>query len=322
MSRLKPWLTLFLVTALTYALFAQTAVVAVVNGTNVTFDDWNREANVTRLLIEIKNVNEVFYDVLVNTQEGQRLLEVYKRRALDTYIRKLLFIQFAQSLKVAPKPEDVRKEVDAEINKMLGDLKMTTEQLNKYLMDLGLGTLDDYRQRLYFQRTYSLSLSNVFALFALPTDQEIRTYYEKNKSKYTSPTTYDLLLFRVRDTATAERIRQEMLTGASGRDIAQRYNIQNFIDGRVVDGDTNAIPQAVWPFIRNATRGVPMNVSSGGERFVFMVRQVQLGGTKPLEEVRSEIVRELTVQKQESATEAIRKQFEEFIKNSKIEYRI
>lgn len=310
------------VVALCASALPQSAVVAVVNGTPVTLDDWNREANVTKLLVELKNMNEVFYDVLVNTSEGQKVLDAYKRRALDVYIRKLLFIQFAQSLKVAPRPEDIRKDVDNEINKMLVELKMTPDQLNKYLNDLGMGTLEDYKQRLHFQRMYTLSLSNVLALFTVPTEQEIRSYYEQNRAKYTTQTTYDMVVMRVRDTATAERIRQEMLSGASVKDIAQKYNVTNFIEGNIIDGDTSFIPQPVWAYVRNATRGVPMNVPSGSERIVFVVRSVQLGRTKPLEEVRNEIIKELATQKQAAATETIRMQFEEFIKKSKIEYRI
>ncbi|MFN3691925.1 MAG: SurA N-terminal domain-containing protein, partial [Fervidobacterium sp.] len=135
-------------------LLAQENVVAVVNGRNITLEEWNREANINKLLLDIQNSNDNFYQVLTSSQEGLILLEKYRLKVLDTLIRKVSFIQFAESLGLAASDEDTRKDVDNEIKKMLEDLKMTEQQLNEYLLKLGMGALQEYRLRLYFQRKY------------------------------------------------------------------------------------------------------------------------------------------------------------------------
>ncbi|ODN31259.1 peptidyl-prolyl cis-trans isomerase [Fervidobacterium thailandense] len=322
MKRFRVALFLILSLSLVVQVFSQSDVVAVVNGRAITIDEWNREANVQKLLTEIKATNEVFYDVLVNTQEGQKLLDVYKLKVLDVYIRKILFIQFAESLKVAPKDEDVKRDVDTEIAKMLADLKMTEQQLNDYLIQLGMGKLEDYKQRLYLQRAYSLSLANVYLYYLRPTEEEIARYYEQNKAKFTTPTTYELILFRVRDQATAESIRQDLIKTNVGAEVAQKYGITDFIDGTVVQDDTSKIPQAVWAYIKNAVRGVPIAFTVGSDRYVLKVKNVRIGGTKTLEQAREEIIKELTAQRQQVANEAVKKAFDEFVSRSKIELRI
>lgn len=314
------FLALFLV--LGVQSFAQSDIVAVVNGRTITIDEWNREANVQKLLMEIKAVNEVFYDILVKTQEGQRVLDLYKLKVLDVYIRKILFIQFAQSLKVAPRDEDVKRDVDGEIAKMLADLKMTEQQLDEYLIQLGMGKLEDYKQKLYIQRAYSLSLANVYLYFLHPSEDEIKRYYEQNKSRFTTPTTYELILFRINDQKTAESIRQDLLRTNVGSEVAQKYGITEFIDGTVVQDDTSKIPPAVWTFIKNAVRGVPITFTVGTDRYVLKVKNVRLGATKTLEQARDEIIKELTTQRQQLANEAVKKAFDEFVSKSKIELRI
>uniref|UniRef100_A0A7C4CDT0 Peptidyl-prolyl cis-trans isomerase n=1 Tax=Fervidobacterium thailandense TaxID=1008305 RepID=A0A7C4CDT0_9BACT len=301
---------------------AQSDIVAVVNGRMITIDEWNREANVQKLLMEIKATNEVFYDILVNTQEGQRVLDLYKLKVLDVYIRKILFIQLAQSLNVGPRDEDVKQDVDGEIAKMLADLKMTEQQLDEYLIQLGMGKLEDYKQKLYIQRAYSLSLANVYLYFLRPSEDEIKRYYEQNRARFTTPTTYELILFRVKDQTTAESIRQDLLKTNVGSEVAQKYGITEFIDDTVVQDDTSKIPQGVWAYIKNAVRGVPITFTVGTDRYVLKVKNVKLGGTKALEQARDEIIKELTTQRQQSANEAVKKAFDEFVSKSKIELRI
>jgi len=110
----KRFLSLILL-MLSIALFAQSDIVAVVNGKNITMDEWNREANIQKLLIELKTSNDTFYQILTTTQEGLVVLEKYKLKILDIYIRKLLFIQFSESMKVAPKDDEVKADVDKKL---------------------------------------------------------------------------------------------------------------------------------------------------------------------------------------------------------------
>jgi len=307
----------------TAVMFAQQDVVAVVNGRNITIDEWNREANVQKLLAEIQNSNPTFYDVLTNTQEGMILIERYKLKVLDQFIRKILFIQFAEKLNVAPEDKIAKADVDAEIAKMLSELKVTEAQLNEYFIQNGLGTLDDYKQRLYFQRKYSLSVFNVSELYNKDikvTDEEIKAYYEKNKDKYTIPNQYDLLVFKTKDKALAEALRKDIVVGLSSEELSKKYNISPLLDGYVKLNDTTKLPQSFWIYITSAIKGTTLPIQQlQGEYYVIKVRDIKVSSTTPLSEVSEKIRKILIAQKQEEISKKILSDFEEFVKKSKVE---
>ncbi|MGC8954726.1 MAG: peptidyl-prolyl cis-trans isomerase [Fervidobacterium sp.] len=304
-------------------LFAQQDVVAVVNGRNITMDEWNREANVQKLLIDIQNSNETFYQVLTTTQEGMVIIEKYKLRVLDILIRKIAFIQFAESLKVAPDASTVKNDVDTEIKKMINDLKMTESQLNDYLIQLGMGSLEDYKQRLYLQRTYSLSLANVLTYYIKNisiSDEEIKAYYEKNQSKYFLPTQYDLIVFKTKDKNTADNIRLDLAKNLPSSEISKKYSVQPLVDGFVNQGDTSKIPQNLWLKITNTPKNTILPTESiSGEYYVIKLRDVKVGGQKSLDDAKEEIKKQLLSVKQDEAKDKISKDFDEFFKKSKIE---
>ncbi len=314
---------IFVVLLISIFVFALQEVVAIVNGRNITMDEWNREANVQKLLLEIQNSNETFYQILMTTQEGIVLIEKYKLKVLDTLIRKIAFIQFAESLKVQPDPQAVKNDVDNEIKKMLNDLKMTEAQLNNYLMQLGMGQLEDFRQKLYLQRTYSLSLANVYTYYlknATVSEEEIKAYYEKNKSKYTIPAQYDLLIFKTKEKATADNIRQDIAKNISVEELAKKYNLSPYINGLVTQNDTEKIPQNLWFIITSVSKGaiLPAQIINN-EYYIIRVRDIKPGIQKSLDEVKEEIKKELISNKQEEIKDKVAKDFEEFYKKSKIE---
>ncbi|MEJ5257885.1 MAG: peptidyl-prolyl cis-trans isomerase [Fervidobacterium sp.] len=302
---------------------AQQDVVAIVNGRNVTMDEWNREANIQKLLMEIQSSNEIFYSVLTTSQEGLVLLERYKLKVLDTLIKKILFIQFAESLKVQPDEKTVKADVENEIKKLLTDLKMTEQQFNDYLMQFGMGTLSDYRQKLYFQRTYALSLANVYALYLKDiavTDDEIKAYYDKNKDKYTVSTQYDLVVFKTKDKALADSIRQELVKKTAVEEISKKYNITVTVNGMVSQNDTTKLPQALWIYVNSAIKGTALPVQQvSGEYYVIQVRDIKVGGTKSLDQVKEEIKNALLSQKQEQAKQKVLTDFDAFSKKAKID---
>lgn len=314
---------IFLVLLISFFVFAQQEIVAVVNGRSITMDEWNREANVQKLLLEIQNSNETFYQILMTTQEGLVLIEKYKLKVLDTLIRKIAFIQFAESLKVQPDPQTVKNDVDNEIKKMLNDLKMTEAQLNDYLIQLGMGQLEDFRQKLYLQRTYSLSLANVYTYYlktATVSEEEIKAYYEKNKAKYTVPTQYDLLIFKAKDKAMADSIRQDVAKNISVEEISKKYNLSPHVNGLVTQGDMEKIPQNLWVIITSVSKGTILPAQLiNNEYYIIRVRDVKPGSQKSLDEVKEEIKKELVSTKQEEVKDKVAKDFEDFLKKSKIE---
>jgi len=318
-------LTVFLVLLISLLTFAQQDVVAVVNGRNITMDEWNREANVQKLLLEIQNSNPTFYKVLTTSTEGIILIEKYKLEVLDQLIRKVLFIQFAEKLGVAPDDRSVKTDVDNEINKMLTELKMTEQQFDEYLVQLGMGKLEDYKQKLYFQRKYSLSLANAYAQYlknVTVSDEEIKAYYEKNKDKYTVPAQYDLLVFKTNNKSTADALRIDVVKGLSNDEILKKYNLSPAVNGYVNINDVSKIPQSLWILITSAVKGTTLPVQQvGNEYYVVKARDIKVGGTKNLSEVSEEIKNTLLASKQDEVSKKLLDDFEKFKKDSKIEIR-
>ncbi len=323
-EKVKKFLSLMFV-VLSIFLFAQDDIVAVINGTNITMDEWNREVNLQKLLIELKSSNETFYNVLTTSQEGMVVIERYRLKVLDTYIRKLLFVQFAGTLDVAPKDDEVKSDVDTQIKSMLTDLKMTEDQLNDYLTELGMGSLNEYKERLYFQRRYTLALANVYTKYLSNikvSDDEIKAYYEKNKSKYTIPTQYDLIVFKAKDKSTADSIRQDLNKGSSVEDIAKKYGLTDYINALVNQNDITKIPQQIWIYVTSAPKGALLPVQQVGDNwYVVKVKDVKIGTTKTLDQVKDDIKKELLSQKQDAINDQVTKDFNDFVSKSKIEIR-
>ncbi len=304
-------------------LFSQTDIVAYVNGEPITKQDWDREANVIKLLLDIKNSNETFYNILTNSEEGLKLIDRYRLEVLNSYIKKVVFIQFAKNLGIKFDDSEIRKFVDEQIQQVLKSSNVTIEQFEKFLVDAGHGTLQEYKERLYFQRYYALAMAEVYNLYVSKiqiSEDELRKYYESVKQTLTAPTQYELYVFEVQNKNTAQKIFLDLSNNEPEEKVEKIYGLKDTYLGYVNEKDVTKLPLSVWMYVVGASKNkVLQPIQVGTNYYVIKVKNVVVGGTPTYESVKDKLKTDLYNKKVTEVKDKIVVDFDEFVKKSKIE---
>lgn len=299
-----------------------TSVVAIVNGEEITLELLNSEADVNGLLIKISEVDQTFFNVLSNTEEGVKLLMRYKRAILDQIIDKLLIVQFAEKYGQRPSDEEVEDFVNKQIADYLSSQGIDEETFDMYLQYANMGTLEDFKKKLFFNALVNMSIQNLFEYIsknATVTDEEIKTYYNDNIDKFSTPSTYDLYVLTFNNETQAKAAKDKVVTGADFESVAKEYNLSDYRFQGLAKGET--FPSKLWDYIENTITGAilgPINI----DNTYYLVKVVNKipPQVKSLEEVKEEIEQQLLSQKQSDLwAEFIDQEFEKFKNESDIQ---
>ncbi|QTA37128.1 peptidyl-prolyl cis-trans isomerase [Thermosipho ferrireducens] len=278
-----------------------TTVVALVNGEPITLDILNSEANIQNLLISINQVNETFFNVLTNTQEGINLIMRYKRAVLDNMVQKLLIVQFAQKYNLRPSDIEVTNLVNKQVKEYLTSQGIDEQTFDSYLKYANMGSLEDFKKRLYFNTLVNLSLKNLYdfvAKNATVTNEEIKIYYENNITRFSTPAQYDLYLLNFNSNIEANAAKQKLLSGESFENIAGNYGINNPLLEKIEDGN-KLIPEKIWNYIRNSLPGSILGpIEADGKYYLIRLLNVIPAQTKKLEDVKNDIISIILNEKQ------------------------
>ncbi|AEH50859.1 peptidyl-prolyl cis-trans isomerase [Pseudothermotoga thermarum] len=301
---MKKILLILTVVALSFGLLlAQTAnpddtVVAEVNGTIITMQQLNEEANVERLLFEIRSIDERFYQVLVNTSEGMNVLLRYKREVLNNLIDQVLIVQMAEKMGVAPKKEEIENLVNEELNRTLSTYGITESDLDWYLRISGLGTLETFKNRL--RRIFTVQKSVEAIQNAVTSVEisksEVEDYYNKNKEEFALQEAVKALRIIVGSKAEADNVLARLRAGEDFQKIAAEVSIDPLSKDRAGDlgwVERNSyfinkeIEEKLFASPVNAILG-PFETAGGWE--IYRVMDKRSKTYLPLEEVYQDIV--------------------------------
>lgn len=298
-----------------------TSVVAIVNGEEITLELLNSEADVNGLLIKISEVNQTFFNVLSNTDEGVKLLMRYKRAILDQLIDELLVVQFAEKYGQRPSDEEVKQFVNKQISDYLASQGIDEETFDMYLQYANMGTLEDFKKKLFFNALVNMSIQNLFDYIskgATVTEEEIKSYYNDNIDYFSTPTTYDLYVLIFNNETQAKAAKDKVISGVDFESVAKEFNLQDFRFQGLAKGET--FPSKLWDYIENTITGAilgPVNI----DNTYYLVKVVNkvLPQVKALEEVKEEIENELlNNKKSELWSKFIEEEFEKFKNESDI----
>lgn len=298
-----------------------TSVVAIVNGEEITLELLNSEADVNGLLLKISEVNQTFFNVLSNTDEGVKLLMRYKRAILDQLIDKLLVVQFAEKYGQRPSDEEVKQFVNKQISDYLASQGIDEETFDMYLQYANMGTLEDFKKKLFFNSLVNMSIQNLFDYIskgATVTEEEIKSYYNDNIDYFSTPTTYDLYVLIFNNETQAKAAKDKVISGVDFESVAKEFNLQDFRFQGLAKGET--FPSKLWDYIENTITGAilgPVNI----DNTYYLVKVVNKvpPQVKALEEVKEEIENELlNNKKSELWSKFIEEEFEKFKNESDI----
>lgn len=321
---MKKYLVFILLTLLAFV-FAEelpaTATVAIVNGEVITLEQLNRAADVQGLMVNISQVDQRFFNVLANTDEGVKLILRYKREVLNDLIDKLLIVQFAEKYGARPSDEEVKKIVDNQISSYLKEQGIDEETFNSYLAYANMGTLDDFKQKMYFDVLVNLSVENLFeAVTSGVTIDEVdlKDYYKDNVNEFLIPATYTLYILSFNDEQTAKKALEQLNQGKSFEEIASNFEIGQV---KFSDIEEDALfPEELWKYIKKANKGeISDLVEINGNYYIFEVIDSVPFKIKSFEEAKNEIYNTLLSQKKsEIWSNFIDNEFKKFKEESEI----
>ncbi|SHH29948.1 peptidyl-prolyl cis-trans isomerase [Thermosipho atlanticus] len=298
-----------------------TTVVAIVNGEEVTLDLLNSQANINGLLVKISEVDQTFFNVLTNTDEGVKLLMRYKRAVLDQIVDKLLIVQFAEKYGVRPTDEEVKQFVDKQISDYLSSQGIDEDTFNMYLQYANMGTLKEFKEKLFFDTLVNMSIKNLFdyaSQDATVTDDEIKAYYNENIDKYSTPTQFDLYVLTFTNETQAKMAKDKVASGIDFQTVANEFNLGDFKFENIAKGQ--AFPDKLWEYIENAMVGAilgPINVD--GTFYIVKILEKIPPQVKEFEQVKEEIANELlSNKKSEVWSKFIDEEFAKFKKESQV----
>ncbi len=160
----------------------QTTVLAKVNGAEITQQQLSQSAQVYPIIMTLSRQYRTFGQFLMSSQAGQNFLEEYRKHVLDNLIDQTIQQQKIEELGIEVTEEEVQSEIDTiiENNKQFKDEKALEDYLknnqNMSLADFKSRMKEGLRsQKLRDEVTGDLSVS----------DEEVSSYYEKNKQSFT-----------------------------------------------------------------------------------------------------------------------------------------
>jgi parvulin-like peptidyl-prolyl isomerase len=159
----------------------QTTVLAKVNGAEITQKELSQSAQVYPIIMTLSRQYRTFGQFLMSSKAGQNFLNEYRKHVLDNMIDQEIQKQKIEELGI--KVTD--KEVQSEINTIIENNKQFKDEkaLEDYLKNNQNMSLADFKSRMK-QSLRSQKLRSEVTGDVSVTDDEISSYYEKNKKNF------------------------------------------------------------------------------------------------------------------------------------------
>jgi foldase protein PrsA len=210
------------------------------------------------------------------------------------------------------------KVTDAEVKKSFEEQKKQSfpkeADYQKFLKDQGQ-TNEDVLMRVRLDLLSQKIRDKVTKGKDKVTDQQIEDYYNKNKSQFAQPERRDLSIFltKPKDKAKAEQAKQELENGASFKEVAKKYSIDDASKAQggklpaVAKGQQEkAFDDAIFKAKKGKISG-PVKTQFGW--YVFRVDKVTKASQQSLQEAKATIKQVLASQNQQKALDDFVKDF-------------
>ncbi len=175
---------------------AETTTVATVNGESITEQELTRATQTQRIIMSLSQQYRTFAQFLMTSEAGSNFLEEYRKNVLDQLIDQKLAQQKVEELGITVSETDVQSEIDSiiEENKQFE----SEEDLNSYLQKNQNSSLDDFRSRIK-ESLKTQKLRQEVTGEVTVSEDEVESFYEDNKSRYTDQQGNAQPLSEVRD---------------------------------------------------------------------------------------------------------------------------
>jgi len=211
---------------------------------------------------------------------------------------------------------------DAELQKALEDQKKQVfpndKQYQQFLKTSGM-TEKDVLFRVKLNELQQRLTQKVTEDAKNVSDEDIQTYYEKNKKRFAQPERRDLRVVLTKTQAKAQQAKKELQSGQPFKKVVKKYSIDEASKSQagllpaVSEGQQEkAFDTAIFDAPKNRIEG-PVKTQFGW--YVFEVEKVTKASQQTLEESKDTIKNLLRSQRQQKALDAFVKQFREDYKD-------
>jgi len=175
--------------------------------------------------------------------------------------------------------------------------------LDQYLKRIGL-TMDQWQEKIKKDLVREKVIQQEVYDKIKVTDNEIETYYQKNKADFFSPRKYHIYQILTDSYEEAKTIKKKLKTTKYFTSLAKKYSKSP--EARV-GGDIGILPLEDLPSPAQdelqclGTKKVSNIISSGLGYHIYMIKEIIPAGYKPLAEVKEKIAKTLLKAKREEA---------------------
>lgn len=164
-------------------------IVAVVGGQEISSTQLEQYANIQQLLSQIAQTDQGFAQLIASTDQGEELLNEYKKMKLDGLIDETVLQVEAKNRNISLTQEEKDQEFDSYIQQIKDSNDMTDEDILDTLKQQGIESLEQYKDLFLADpglKINKLLEEEVFSQINV-SDQEVEKYYEDNQEQINQP---------------------------------------------------------------------------------------------------------------------------------------
>lgn len=164
----------------------QVQVVAEVNGEKITQQELAKQANVNQLLQQVSQIDQTFVQLLVNSEEGNALLERYQKQQLDSLINNVLLKQQVEEENITLSESEAEEFYQNQKQAILQNNNMSEEEFKSALENQGYASEDEYKNEIMKNPQFKINklieeevVNNIEV-----SEDELQAAYEENKENF------------------------------------------------------------------------------------------------------------------------------------------
>jgi hypothetical protein len=164
----------------------QNQVVAKVNGEKITQQELAKQANVNQLLQQLSQIDQTFVQLLVNSKEGNALLETYQKKQLDSIINNVLLKQEVKEENITLSSSEADEFYQKQKQTILKNNNMSEEEFKSALKNQGYASESEYKKKIMENPQFKIKklIEEEVVNNIQVSEKELKQAFENNKENF------------------------------------------------------------------------------------------------------------------------------------------
>lgn len=285
-------------------------VAAVVNDEEISMEELEEFAGVRSLLMQILQSNQEFGTVLLQSEEGQDLINEFRKYKLEQLITSELLIQEAKNRGLEVSEEERNEIFDQQVSALKQQNNLNDEEFERAIQQQGFESLEQYKEMFMENNMDGFVVNKLreqVVSEASVSDTEAEEYYDENKSQFEVQEQKKVSHILFEEEAEAEEVLAEIEAGADFAEMAKEHSTgptaENGGDLGFISPDEQGLDQtfrdAAMQLEVGEVTDQPVETQFGYH--IIKVTDKQESETKEFAEVKDQIVNQLESQRENQA---------------------